>query len=152
MIKLSRKNAYATKNGIGQKSRSGRAEIALFSLLLAVFGATTVATINTAPVSAANAFNQQACNGLSEAERDAIDCDETNTAPPVITNLLQVASSVIGIVAVIMIVVAGQRFVTSNGDPEKIKQARNMVLYSVIALIVAGLAFAIVTFVQNSIS
>ena len=125
-------------------------------LMIAVLGAFSAfgagVAFGSAPVFAENAFNQQACGQASGDERAALGCDTGKTAPQVATEIFQIIISLIGIVAVLMIVVAGQRYITSNGEPEKIKQARNMIIYSLIGLIVALLAFAVVTFVQHSIS
>jgi hypothetical protein len=63
-----------------------------------------------------------------------------------ITNILMF---ILGSIAVIMIVVGGLRFVTSNGDPKQAEAARNTILYSVIGLVVAMLAYAIVNFVAG---
>ena len=54
---------------------------------------------------------------------------------------------VLGAAAVIMIVIGGFRYVVSQGDSSAIKGAKDTILYSVIGLIVAILAYAIVNFV-----
>ena len=54
---------------------------------------------------------------------------------------------VIGAVSVIMIILGGIRYVLSNGDSSQITGAKNTILYSVIGLVVALLAYAIVNFV-----
>ena len=56
-----------------------------------------------------------------------------------------------GIVAVIVIIVAGIMFASSNGDPGKAKTARNMVLYTVIGLVFIIFAISIVGFVSGKI-
>lgn len=56
----------------------------------------------------------------------------------------------LGAIAVIMIVVGGIRYTTSNGDSSSLKSARDTILYSVVGLVVALLAYAIVNFVLNS--
>ncbi len=61
-----------------------------------------------------------------------------------ITNVLLF---IIGAVAVIMIVVGGLKYMTSNGDSSSIASAKNTILYAVIGLIVAIMAYAIVNFV-----
>ena len=53
----------------------------------------------------------------------------------------------IGAIAVIMIVWGGIKFATSAGDSSKVTSAKNTILYSVIGLGVAVLAFFIVNFV-----
>ncbi len=57
---------------------------------------------------------------------------------------------ILGAIAVIMIVIGGIRYATSNGDSSAIKGAKDTILYSVIGLIVAIMAYAIVNFVLTS--
>ena len=57
----------------------------------------------------------------------------------------------IGIVAVVAIVIGGINYMTSAGDTEKVKKARNTILYACIGLIICALAFAIVNFVVGTI-
>ena len=54
---------------------------------------------------------------------------------------------IVGAVAVITIILGGIRYVTSNGDSTQITAAKNTILYSVIGLVVALLAYAIVNFI-----
>lgn len=56
----------------------------------------------------------------------------------------------IGAVSVIMLIIGGFRYVVSNGDSSQVTAAKNTILYAVIGIIVALLAFAIVDFVVNS--
>ena len=58
---------------------------------------------------------------------------------------------IVGIVAVIMLIIGGIRYVTSGGDSKKVTDAKNTVLYAIIGLIVAFLAFAIVNFVISAL-
>lgn len=57
---------------------------------------------------------------------------------------------VIGAIAVIMIVIGGLRYVLSGGDSSQITAAKNTILYAIIGIVVAILAYAIITFVINS--
>lgn len=66
---------------------------------------------------------------------------------PEIAQIINVLLFVIGAIAVIMIILGGIRYVLSNGDSAQIASAKNTVLYSVIGLVVALLAYAIVNFV-----
>ncbi len=61
-----------------------------------------------------------------------------------ITNTLLLG---IGVISVIMIVIGGIRYATSGGDEKGTKGAKDTILYAVIGLVVALLAFAIVNFV-----
>ena len=61
--------------------------------------------------------------------------------------IVNVLLFVIGAIAVIMIVVGGLRYVISGGDSSQVKAAKDKILYAVIGLVVALLAYAIVNFV-----
>lgn len=58
---------------------------------------------------------------------------------------------IVGIIAVIMLIIGGIRYVVSGGDAKKVTDAKNTVLYAIIGLVIAFLAFAIVNFVITSL-
>lgn len=72
---------------------------------------------------------------------------EQDSAEKIIQNVINVILLVLGMIAVIMIIIGGVRYTTSNGDANAIKGAKDTILYSVVGLIVAILSFAIVNFV-----
>ena len=53
----------------------------------------------------------------------------------------------IGIISVIMIIIGGIRYATSNGDSNQVTAAKNTIMYAVIGLVIAIFAYAIVKFV-----
>ena len=53
--------------------------------------------------------------------------------------------------AIIVILLAAFTFLTSAGDPDKVKKARDYILYALIALVVAFLARAIVMWIVEKI-
>ena len=57
---------------------------------------------------------------------------------------------ILGAIAVVMIIIGGIKYATSNGDSSAITSAKNTILYSVIGLIVAILAYAIVNFILDA--
>lgn len=67
-----------------------------------------------------------------------------------IKNVVNVLLFLLGAIAVIMIIIGGIRYATSNGDAGAIKGAKDTILYAVIGLIVAILAYAIVNFVVGA--
>lgn len=69
-----------------------------------------------------------------------------------IKNIINILLFLIGLFAVVMIVIAGFRFVTSNGDSNTVSQAKNTIIYAVIGIVVAVMAYAIVNFVLNQIT
>lgn len=62
-------------------------------------------------------------------------------------SLLNTVYSIAGIVAVLVIIVAGIYYATSNGDASNVQRAKNAILYSVIGIIVIIMAFTITQFV-----
>lgn len=67
----------------------------------------------------------------------------------VITNTLLFA---IGVVAVIMLIVGGFRYIFSGGNSTNTSAAKDTILYAVIGIVVALLAYAIVNFVLGQFS
>lgn len=79
------------------------------------------------------------------AENSANNLFETVNA------IINVVLGVIGIVAVVVIIVGGISYLTSQGDAGKIAKAKNTILYGVIGMMIALLAFAIVNFILASV-
>jgi hypothetical protein len=69
------------------------------------------------------------------------------TADAVLSSTLNTVYFVAGIIAVIVIIVAGYMYVVSAGDSAAVTKAKNAILYAVIGLVVIILAFAITWFV-----
>lgn len=64
-----------------------------------------------------------------------------------ITNVLLF---IIGAISVIMLIIGGIRYVVSGGDQAAVTSAKNTILYAVIGIVVAILAYALVNFVITS--
>jgi len=97
----------------------------------------------------------------SSAFANAVDpCEKYPDQPgcgggDVMEILMRIISWVLGIlsfVAVIIIIYGGVRYMTSAGDSGKVKDAKNTILYGIIGLVIALLAFAIVSFVIGGIN
>ena len=65
--------------------------------------------------------------------------------------IINVALGVIGFVAVVMIIMGGVQYTTSSGDAAKVTKAKNTILYGVVGLVIALLAFAIVNFILTNV-
>ncbi len=52
-----------------------------------------------------------------------------------------------GIIAVIMIIIGGYWYVLSAGDPQKVKKAKDTILYAVVGLVISISAWAIIEFI-----
>lgn len=115
--------------------------------MLAMVTLSLVAVV-TGDVRAANKWTNDACKaGLDETQKAALGCNENRKAGSVGVDLVNVVIGLIGVAAVVAIILGGIQYVTANGDAGKIATAKNTILYAVIGLVVAILAFAIVNFV-----
>lgn len=126
----------------------------LFSSSLAIIVATSVLNISSVGVLAlsptqtfaiSNAANE-ACQGLNLVSGNgcADNGTQLNTTLDVIINIF---TAIVGLVAVIMIIIAGLQFITANANPQNIAKARNSLLYAIVGLVVVVLAQVIVHFV-----
>ncbi len=70
----------------------------------------------------------------------------------VIRTIINAIVFAIGMVAVIMIIIGGISYATSQGDPGKVKKGKDTIMYGIIGLVIALLAFAIVNFVLQAIN
>ena len=69
-----------------------------------------------------------------------------------IKSTITVVMGLVGILAVVMIVLGGVKYATSQGDAGKLKSAKSTIMYGVIGMVVALLAIAIVNFVLGNVS
>jgi hypothetical protein len=58
----------------------------------------------------------------------------------------------VGIISVIMLIIGGIRYVVSGGDQNAVQGAKNTILYAIIGIVVAFLAFAAVRFVTQNLN
>ncbi|MEE0888512.1 MAG: pilin [Candidatus Saccharimonadaceae bacterium] len=98
-----------------------------------------------------------ACSELKNdsVARKAAGCDggaDSNQFPKVIQGILNIIIGVSGIVAAIFVVVGGVNYMTSTGDPAKVKRAKDTILYACIGLVVCALAYAIVNWTIGTIN
>jgi cytochrome bd-type quinol oxidase subunit 2 len=70
-----------------------------------------------------------------------------DTVNSILTDVINIFSLVVGIVAVIMIIVGGLKYITSGGDSGNVTGAKNTILYAVVGLVVVALAQVIVRYV-----
>jgi uncharacterized membrane protein len=81
-------------------------------------------------------------NGACEKIND----DATGTANKIASDIVNLLSAIVGVLAVIMIIYAGFRYVTSGGSDEAVKGAKNTIIYAIVGLVVVALSQVIVHF------
>ncbi|OVE79231.1 hypothetical protein BVY00_00960 [bacterium G20] len=82
------------------------------------------------------------------------DCTTTggsvNRFQQIVADAINILSLIVGVVAVIMIILGGFRYITSSGNQESVKSAKNTIIYAVVGLVIVALAQIIVKFVLNT--
>lgn len=115
-----------------------------------------------ASVVSAQVDNHNLCEGANLTFDDAKNpCQTTDAngnlinpeskANTIVADVINIFSVVVGLLAVFMIVYGGFRFVTSAGNPESTKTAKNAILYAIIGLVIVAFAQIIVKFVLSKI-
>lgn len=78
--------------------------------------------------------------------------DGTTKINNIIETIVNIFSVLVGVVAVVMIIWGGLRYITSGGDSAKITSAKNTIIYALIGLVVVALAQFIVKFVLAKVT
>ena len=90
--------------------------------------------------------NLSNCPGLNE--NNNLNKNDLMTT---LNNIINVVIGVIGFIAVIVIILGGVQYTTSAGESAKVKKAKDTIMYGIIGLIVALLAYSIVNFVLSNL-
>ncbi len=93
---------------------------------------------------------------LQISENPSGDCsnggDATSKFNNFVHTVVNLLSAIVGVVAVIMIIVGGLRYITSGGNDASVTGAKNTILYAIIGLIIVALAQIIVRFTLNKVT
>lgn len=97
-------------------------------------------------------YADDVCSGdFPDDLKEAAGCNTSATVPNVALNIINVVLGIIGVVTVFVVVIGGIMYVVSAGDAGRMATGKNMILYGIIGLVVALLAFAIVNFVSGAV-
>lgn len=116
----------------------------LYRLLTSLIIATVVAM---APTGITMAQSMQA--GVNAAHGNGQPTDLFGGGG-IFTTVVNILLFIIGAIAVVMIIVGGLRYILSGGNASSVTAAKNTILYAVVGIIVALLAYAVVNFVVNT--
>jgi hypothetical protein len=120
---------------------------------LAVASALLVPALAPATVGAQANIQQQLCGGAETLQvgqpQDCTDPEAEESVNNLITTAINIISVVVGVVAVVMIIWGGFKYITSGGDSGNISAAKNTILFAIVGLIIVALAQIIVRFVLS---
>jgi ABC-type Fe3+ transport system permease subunit len=120
----------------------------LKAFLISTFGALILGTAPLVNVQAVglNDVKKSTEKGQCEVRNQADGCDNSGLTS-LFRTVVNILLFLVGSLAVIMLVIGGLRYVTSNGDQNAVTSAKNTILYAIIGIVVAFLAYAAVNFV-----
>jgi len=88
-----------------------------------------------------------------------INCAQGDNVPEtlfgqgsIFTTVVNVLLFIIGALSVIMLIWGGIRYTTSGGNSSSVTAAKNTIMYAIIGLVVAFLAYAIVNWVLGAVT
>lgn len=111
-----------------------------------------------AGVAAADNISNGLCGGANIAtngttsQTGCTNQQADNSISKIATQVVNIFSIIVGVVAVIMIIYGGFKYITSGGDSGNVSSAKNTLIYAVIGLIIVALAQFIVHVVLTTSS
>ncbi len=75
-----------------------------------------------------------------------VDADDTT-----VTRILQYVFVLIGAISVLIIFIAGIRYMISTGDPQKTATAKNTIIYAAVGLVISVSSLAIIQFIVGKL-
>ena len=117
----------------------------IIALALVLGGLSLVAP---ATVSAVNVFDVCPVDGSG----GAVCANKDDKAHPFIKTVVNTLLFIVGAISVIVIIIGGLMYTVSGGDSGGVTKAKNTILYALVGLTVAFLAYAIVNYVVKAFS
>jgi hypothetical protein len=129
-------------------------KILLNIIMILTFALPTLASIGTvyaAPPNpnacpAAGTSRGQVLNGIGETGNG---CDASGV-PTLLSTIVNILSIVVGAAAIIMIILAGFKYITSGGEANRVTNAKSTLIYALIGVVVATLAQVLVHYVLGT--
>ncbi len=130
--------------------------VGLFLALVAVFSpllsSTSYAESPTGGAATCNTADLSASSGVGCAQGAGTPTALFGGNGSIFTQVVNVLLFIIGAISVIMLIIGGIRYTISAGDSGNVTAAKNTILYAIVGLVIAILAFAIVNFVLGKLS
>ncbi|MEX0668674.1 MAG: hypothetical protein WD061_02995 [Candidatus Saccharimonadales bacterium] len=125
-------------------SKNIKAASLVLVLLIAITG---VVYLGADPVAADTDI---VCQGLPDDLKAECQAGQAGVGD-FITAVINVLLYIVGIAAVVMLIIAGLMYTVSGGDSDRIKTAKNMIIYSIVGIVVAFAGQAIIRFVLSNV-
>jgi hypothetical protein len=121
--------------------------------------AVALVCMTAAPLAAAAAYNpfSTVCTGSGAANSSAVCTDAGSKGDPisgphgVIMATVNILAMIAGAAAIILLIIAGFKYVTANGNSSAINSARDTIIYTLVGIVVIVLARTIIAFAIDKI-
>lgn len=123
----------------------------VFILMAALMGAGMLMVPEQA--AAQQSSQSAACTGIGGEWKNGeceVSGEEANVAG-VVKTIADALLGIIGAVAVIMLIIGGFRYVVSAGDSSALESAKNTIIYAIVGIVVAFMAYAAVRFIVTQL-
>lgn len=116
-----------------------------------LISALVLTSIVPAPVFAANSAKDAVCQGAGVGTSSGAGGCVAPAGSPTVNDLiktgLNIFSAIVGIIAVVMVMLAGVKYMMSQGEAGKINEAKNALLYALVGVVIVAMSQIIVQFV-----
>lgn len=124
------------------KTKSGLRAIRVMSVGILSSVVTLVAAPTTFALTLSDVFS-----GPYRGEGQPVSLFDGPSA--IIPRAINLMLFIVGVLAIFMMIYGGIRYVLSGGDGNKVKDAKNTILYAIVGLVVAILGYAVVNWVVS---
>ncbi len=108
-----------------------------------------LAVLNSNPQCTGQNLLPDLFSGLRASGKCDVQFTGLNSIVVLLTNIIQILLAVSGIIAVGMIIAGGIFYITSSGDPSRIKKAKDVLVNAIVGLMIVLLAFGAVAYVSS---
>jgi hypothetical protein len=119
---------------------------AVLAAFVLAFATIALPAVQVVPV------NAQVQDGINAAEGEGVPTTLFGGSDSIFTTIVNILLFIIGAICVIMLIWGGIRYTTSGGASASVTAAKNTILYAIIGLVIAFLAFALVNWVLAAIT
>jgi len=122
-------------------------------LLISLFVIPFLCSIYSGPVLAETFWEQQEGMSGSQTVGEAFghEYDDPDDVRLIAARIIKIALSFIGIIFVILLIIAGYKWMTASGNESKVDEAKKQIGNAVIGLIVVMAAYSVTYFVTKAI-
>lgn len=83
--------------------------------------------------------------------KEELDIPRNDLSSTTLQNVINIVLGIVASVALLIITIAGFKYVMSQGNPDEVAKAKNQIIYALVGLVITMAAFGITTFIYSRI-